>query len=66
MPALLKPGQFDTWLNGEMGAKDLKPIDNDYLQRWRVSKRVNSSRADAEDHSLVESIEPPATWRKQK
>jgi putative SOS response-associated peptidase YedK len=54
MPTLLKPDQFDSWLSGEMTAKDLKPIDNDYLQRWPVSKRVNSSKADANDASLIE------------
>lgn len=60
MPALLKPDQFDAWLSGEMEAKDLKPIDNDYLQRWPVSKRVNSSKADAEDSSLIERIDVAA------
>jgi putative SOS response-associated peptidase YedK len=54
MPALLKPDQFDAWLSGEMAAKDLKPIDNDYLQRWPVSKRVNSSKADPEDATLID------------
>jgi putative SOS response-associated peptidase YedK len=33
MPALLYPDQFDAWLSGEMTAKDLKPVNNDYLQR---------------------------------
>jgi hypothetical protein len=37
-----------------MTAIDLMPIDNDYLQRWPVSKRVNSSKADANDASLIE------------
>ena len=31
----------------------LKPAPNDYLQRWRVSKRVNSSKADADDATLI-------------
>jgi hypothetical protein len=30
---------------------------NNYLQRWPVSKRVNSSKADANDPSLIEQIE---------
>ena len=30
------------------------------LQRWPVSKRVNSSRADADDATLIEPIEPAA------
>jgi predicted DNA-binding ribbon-helix-helix protein len=29
---------------------------NDLFQRWPVSKRVNSSKADADDATLVEKI----------
>jgi putative SOS response-associated peptidase YedK len=42
----LKPNQFEHWLNGNMSVEELKPVENDYLQRWAVSKRVNSSKAD--------------------
>jgi hypothetical protein len=28
-----------------------------YLQRWPVSKRVNSSKADADDATLIEPVE---------
>jgi putative SOS response-associated peptidase YedK len=35
----------------------LKPAPNDFLQRWPVSKRVNSSKADAEDATLIERVE---------
>lgn len=55
MPALLKPEQFDDWLSGAMTAKDLTPADNDYLQRWPVSRRVNSSKADDNDATLIEA-----------
>jgi putative SOS response-associated peptidase YedK len=44
MPILLKPEQFDHWLGGNMGVEELKPATNDYLRRWAVSKRVNSSK----------------------
>jgi hypothetical protein len=27
MPVLLKPDQFDDWLSGAMGVKDLRPAD---------------------------------------
>jgi putative SOS response-associated peptidase YedK len=57
MPALLKPEQYEAWLSGEMGGRDLKAIDDDYLQRWPVSKRVNSSKANAEDPTLIDSID---------
>jgi putative SOS response-associated peptidase YedK len=54
MPALLTEKQFDQWLSGEAGTEILKPAPNDYLQRWPVSKRVNSSKADKDDGSLTE------------
>ncbi len=56
MPVLLLPDQFDHWLSGNMGVEELDPISNDYLQRWPVSKRVNSSKADKDDTSLIEPI----------
>ena len=43
--------------NGEAGAGMLKPAPNDFLQRWPVSKRVNSSKADAEDATLIDKVE---------
>jgi len=49
MPVLLQPDQFDHWLSGNMTVEELKPAPNDYLQRWAVSKRVNSSKADKDD-----------------
>jgi hypothetical protein len=30
-----------------------KSAPNDFLQRWPVSKRVNSSKADADDATLI-------------
>jgi putative SOS response-associated peptidase YedK len=60
MPALLTENQFDPWLNGEAGTEMLKPAPNDYLQRWPVSKRVNSSKADKDDGTLIEPIKEAA------
>ena len=57
MPVLLTEKQFEPWLSGEAGMEYLKPAPNDFLQRWPVSKRVNSSRADAEDATLIERVE---------
>ena len=57
MPVLLMPSQFGHWLSGEMGADELRPARDDYLQSWRVSKRVNSSKADKDDASLIKEIE---------
>jgi hypothetical protein len=56
MPVFLTEHQFAAWLSGEAGADYLKPAPNDYLQRWPVSKRVNSSKADADDLTLIEPI----------
>jgi putative SOS response-associated peptidase YedK len=54
MPVLLRPDQFDHWLSGNMIVEELTPAPNDYLQRWAVSKRVNSSKADKDDATLIE------------
>ena len=56
MPVLLQPEQFDHWLGGDMGVEELKPAPNDYLQRWPVSRRVNSSKADKDDATLADPI----------
>lgn len=60
MPVLLMPEQFDRWLSGDMGVEELKPAPNDYLQRWAVSKRVNSSKVDKDDPTLVGSVKSAA------
>jgi putative SOS response-associated peptidase YedK len=57
MPVLLTEKQFDPWLSGEAGVESLKPAPNDYLQKWPVSKRVNSSRADDDDPTLIDKVE---------
>jgi putative SOS response-associated peptidase YedK len=57
MPVFLTEEQFAPWLSGDAGVEYLKPVPNDYLQRWPVSKRVNSSKADVDDHSLIERVE---------
>ena len=57
MPAFLTSEQFEPWLSGEAGVEFLKPVPNDFLQRWPVSMRVNSSKADAEDATLIERVE---------
>jgi putative SOS response-associated peptidase YedK len=57
MPMLLTKEQFAPWLSGEAGMEYLKPPPNDYLQRWPVSKRVNSSKADTDDPTLIDKVE---------
>jgi putative SOS response-associated peptidase YedK len=60
MPVLLQPDQFEHWLSGSMPVEELKPAPNDYLQRWAVSKRVNSSKADKDDATLIEPVKQAA------
>jgi putative SOS response-associated peptidase YedK len=59
MSVILEAKDFDQWERGD--AKDaaalMKPAAEDVLQKWPVSKRVNSSRTDDGDASLIEPIE---------
>jgi putative SOS response-associated peptidase YedK len=57
MPALLGERDFESWLSGVAGVELLKPAPNDLLQKWPVSKRVNSSRADDNDSTLIKKVE---------
>ena len=59
-PVFLTQEQFAPWLSAEAGAEYLKPAPNDYLQHWPVSKRVNSSKADADDPSLIDRVQSEA------
>jgi len=43
-----------------MGVEELRPVENDYLQRWPVSKRVNSSKADSNDRTLIDAVKQAA------
>ena len=57
MLVFLMKDQFAPWLSDEAGSEHLKAVPNDHLQRWPVSKHVNSSKADADDPTLIEPIE---------
>jgi hypothetical protein len=57
MPVLLEPEQFEPWLDGSAGTEILRPARKDLLQKWPVSKRVNTSRTSGYDPTLIE----PAT-----
>jgi putative SOS response-associated peptidase YedK len=58
MPVLLAQRDFEPWLSGDGGLELLRPAPDEMLQRWPVSKRVNSSRAPADDATLIQAIEP--------
>jgi putative SOS response-associated peptidase YedK len=56
MPVLLNEKDYEPWLSGQAGLELLKPAAEDYLQRWPVSKRVNSSRAPDDDPTLIDKV----------
>jgi putative SOS response-associated peptidase YedK len=57
MPVLLAEDDYDPWLRAEAGIELLKPAPNNLLQKWPVSRRVNSSRADDDDPTLIKKVE---------
>jgi putative SOS response-associated peptidase YedK len=56
MPMLLRPEQIDGWLSGAIGRESLVPAREEMLQTWTVSRRVNSSRTDENDATLIEGL----------
>lgn len=58
MPVILEAKNFEQWESGDVrdAAALMKPAGEDVLQKWPVSKRVNSSRADDDDATLIEKI----------
>jgi len=56
MPVILAERDFQPWLRGQAGAELLKPAPEDLLRRWPVSKRVNSSKASADEPTLIDRI----------
>jgi putative SOS response-associated peptidase YedK len=56
MPVILEAKDFEQWEHGDTkdAAELMKPADENTLQRWPVSKRVNSSRALDDDPTLIE------------
>jgi putative SOS response-associated peptidase YedK len=55
MPVILEAKDFEQWEKGDPkdAAALMKAADEDVLQRWPVSKRVNSSKAPTDDASLI-------------
>jgi putative SOS response-associated peptidase YedK len=56
MPVLLQPDQFDAWLDGSMGADQLKPASENALREWAVSKRLNKTGEGDDDPSTIEKV----------
>lgn len=60
MPVILEAKDFEQWERGDLrdAAALMKPVGEEVLQKWPVSKRVNSSRTSDDDVSLIETAQP--------
>jgi putative SOS response-associated peptidase YedK len=56
MPVLLDEKDYEPWLSGKDGLELLKSAAENVLQKWPVSKRVNSSRAPDDDPTLIDKV----------
>jgi putative SOS response-associated peptidase YedK len=56
MPVLFAQKDYETWLSGKAGLELLKPAAENVLQKWPVSKRINSSRAPDDDSTLIDKV----------
>lgn len=59
MPAMLRPEDFDAWLDGS-GGEDLLQRPPPELREWIVSTRINNIRAPDDDPTLADRVEPKA------
>jgi len=59
MPVILEAKDFEQWEAGDLkdAAALMKPAPEGVLEKWPVSNRVNSSKADDNDATLVEKVE---------
>jgi hypothetical protein len=57
MPALLAEKDYGAWLDVSASAELLWPAPEDLMQRLPVSKRLNSSKAPADDTTLIDRID---------
>ena len=58
MPVILEAKDFEQWERGDVkdAAALMKSAGEDVLQKWPVSKRVNSSRTSDEDETLISQV----------
>ena len=56
MPVVLEAKDFEQWERGDVkdAAALMTPASEDVLQKWPVSRRVNSSRTSDEDATSIE------------
>jgi putative SOS response-associated peptidase YedK len=60
MPVILESKDFEQWERGDLrdAAALMKPAGEKVLQKWPVSKRVNSSRTSDENATLIDLAQP--------
>jgi putative SOS response-associated peptidase YedK len=58
MPVILEPKDLEQWECGDVKAAAalMKPAVENVLQKWQVSQRVNSSKTDKDDATLIEKV----------
>jgi putative SOS response-associated peptidase YedK len=61
MPVFVAPERLDAWLTFKAGTEILEPASTGLVRAWPVSRRVNSSKAEKEDRTLVDEMPPGAT-----
>jgi len=61
MPVFLPPEKLEAWSGDSGGVEMLTSSPTDTLRAWPVSRRVNSSKAEKDDSSLIVPIEPMLT-----
>ncbi len=57
MPVLLRPEDFDAWLDGTLGPEALRPAAESALREWPVSRRVNRTGEGDDDPTFIEPNE---------
>jgi putative SOS response-associated peptidase YedK len=58
MPVLLRPEDFEGWLNGTLGPKALRPAAESALREWVVSRRVNRAGEGDDDPAIISPETP--------
>jgi putative SOS response-associated peptidase YedK len=56
MPVLLDKADFEPWLNGAAGTELLRPVAEERLRLWPVSRRVNMTGTADDDPTLVDEV----------
>jgi putative SOS response-associated peptidase YedK len=59
MPVILDAKDLEQWEHGDVkdAAALMKPASEGLLRKWPVSTRVNSSRTDGSDATLINKME---------